>query len=85
MTNEEFLAEKFCMSKYASMEDLIKSKADYLEQCIGWMEENLCDVLLTVNETIHINVMDLDGVEFAATGSCLLEAIENAQEEMNNV
>lgn len=81
MTNEEYLANKFSMSQYANMKDLLEDKVKYLEQQINWMQENLCGLLVNVEYNVCTQSIDKNGYEFTSQGSCLLEAIDNAQKE----
>lgn len=82
MSNEEWLNEKFCMSKYTSYKDLLEDKSAYLLKQVEWMQKYLCDTYNTLYGVTVVNTIDDYDNELTARGSCLLEAIENAQKEM---
>lgn len=81
MTNEEFLNKKFPAS-WKCLNSFAQDRAAYLLDKIDWMEEHLCNIHIPINGAVIVDYIDNYYETLTARGSCLLEAIENAQKGM---
>jgi len=81
MTNEDFLNDKFGKT-YDSID--AGEKLEYLVEQMDWMQEYWVESWEQPPSHTSIRAYHNKGEPTETTGSCLLEAIENAQKEMND-
>jgi len=79
MTNEEYLNNKFEGRHYYMYE-----QRDYLLQQMEWMQQYWVESWEQPVSHTSIRAYHNKGEPTETTGSCLLEAIENAQRTMND-